>query len=280
MLYTNLMLKKLITVVFLFLSSFLLFTFRIGAKENNTSVNLSSDLPEENGEYAVLGHPELRLRVFSHPTRDNHPGKPERPSPTPTPLPVLNCTLSDPKSDAVNGVTGWHLPSEFRYYINPESVPASVGPQNLAAIADNSINVWTSQVNVNAIPAGTTTQTRARYDGQNIIAWGRSQSGTLGITYTWYYTSTGLVAESDTIMNKLYSWTWSDPQSWDGLICAYDSSYDAQNIMTHELGHWFGVDDEYGIEFENNTMYGYGDVAETKKDTLTNGDIFSVKNIY
>ena len=274
--------KILLSGIILFVST-LFFNYQAAAKVIDPSTDPSENLPEKSGVYAVPGHPELRLRVFVHPTRDNHPGKPSvKPSPTPTPPPTLNCSLTDPGSDAVNDITEWHLPSTFTYHLNTESVPVSVGSQNLGAIVGNSFNTWTSVVgnDVNIYPAGTTSQTRARYDGQNIISWGRASSGTLGVTYTWYYTGSGLVAETDTIMNKGYPWSWSDPSSWGNNYCAYSGSFDAQNIMTHELGHWFGVDDAYTADFKNNTMYGYGDVEETKKDTLTNGDITAVQNIY
>lgn len=40
------------------------------------------------------------------------------------------------------------------------------------------------------------------------------------------------------------------------------------------------VDDVYSAEFQNNTMYGYGAVTETKKNTLSTGDMLGVEAIY
>ena len=63
--------------------------------------------------------------------------------------------------------------------------------------------------------------------------------------------------------------------------CAYIESYDAQNILTHEIGHWFGLDDEYdATNYQNATMYGYGSKTEVKKNTLTDGDINGLRAIY
>ena len=108
------------------------------------------------------------------------------------------------------------------------------------------------------------------------MAWGRTSRSALAVTYTWYYTNTGEVADVDTIMNNSYPWSWGGGSA----TCAYPNSYDAQNILTHELGHWMGLDDKYTEEFINNTMYGYGSPREAKKDTLTNGDIAGLLTIY
>ncbi|MBU1132887.1 hypothetical protein KKG08_01295, partial [Patescibacteria group bacterium] len=236
------------------------------------------NLPEKAGIYVVPGRPELKLRVFVHHAKGGKPGKPQ---PTPTPTPTTVCTLEDPQSDALSGVEYWYLPNFVNYYLNVASVPSSVGSQNLYNIASDSFREWTGAIenSVTLNMAGETPLSVARLDGHNIITWGRARSGTLGVTYIWYY-STGLVAEVDTIMNKKYPWSWSNPDTWDNLICAYPDSYDAQNILTHELGHWFGVDDDYDSYHKHNTMYGYGSVMETKKNTLTNGDISAVKSKY
>ena len=76
-------------------------------------------------------------------------------------------------------------------------------------------------------------------------------------------------------MNKKFTWYWSQDKS-----CAYQNVYDAQDILTHELGHTFGLDDMYTNDYANHTMYGYGSKGEVKKDTLTIGDAQSVKILY
>ena len=92
--------------------------------------------------------------------------------------------------------------------------------------------------------------------------------------------------ELDTIMNNKFKWAWSDPATWasqPGYIsgtCAYQGVYDAQDILTHELGHWYGLDDEYATNYLYNTMFGYGYTGQTNADTLTTGDIAGIKSIY
>jgi hypothetical protein len=110
-----------------------------------------------------------------------------------------------------------------------------------------------------------------------VVTWGRTSGTALGVTYTWYNPSTGEVAEVDTVLNSKFAWSWT-PFSTDA--CVNSATYDAQNILTHEVGHWMGLNDEYTADFANNTMYGYGSKAEIKKDTLTSGDSMGLRVIY
>ncbi|MEW5805382.1 MAG: hypothetical protein AB1721_01475 [Patescibacteria group bacterium] len=240
-------------------------------------------LPEQAGIYDVPGRPDLKMRVFVYKDKLDSPlgkgsggGKPPKPSPTPDYV----CGLVDPDSSAVVGAAGWHLPSNFVYALNPGSAPGNIG-SNLSLITDNSFSVWetalSGQINLIENSAGTD-KTRASLDGENIVAWGRTQGTALAVTYIWYYPATGLAVEVDTIMNKKFVWSWTPYDSEN--ICAEANSYDAQNILTHELGHWFGLTDHYSNDYQHNTMYGYGAKAEVKKDTLTTGDAAGVNLIY
>lgn len=228
------------------------------------------DIPEQDGVYDVAGHPEMKVRVFVH----NPKVKPE-----PTVSPALVCPL-DPDSLAFIDATKWHLPSAWTYNLNLSSVPSSVGSAKLSSIAQLAFGVWSvankGKVTFNA--GSPTTVTRARFDGKNIIAWGTTSGSALAVTYTWYYPSTGLVAEVDTIMNQRVSWSWTNQAISPN--CANSNSYDSQDILTHELGHWLGLTDKYTSAYVNNTMYGYGSKGEVKKDTLTTGDIAGVNAIY
>lgn len=227
------------------------------------------DIPEQDGIYNVPGHPDMKVRVFVFKEKPAKPGKP-------SPIPTLYCPLDDPNSLALVGPTGWELPDNWTYYINPSSVPSSVGGANLAEITVKSFKVWTDVSHTSLIYGGTTSIYQKGYDGKSIIAWGRTSGSALAVTYTWYYPSTGMVAEVDTIMNLKFVWMWSGGTT----ECAYTNSYDAQNILTHELGHWFGLNDYYAADYKEATMYGYGSKMETKKNTLTTGDIDGVEAIY
>lgn len=248
----------------------------VQARENNPKIDkeISEYLPpEENGIYDIPGHPEMKVRVFVHHPKIKMDKKGENSS-------SLVCD-DDPSSDAVVSPAGWHLPNgQWVYRLNTISVPSSVGSNNFNTIAQLSFSAWQNAINskVTFVSGSPTSINRAKYDGQNIVAWGRTSGSALAVTYTWYYPNTGLVAETDTIINQKFPWSWTDQSLHP--TCGLENSYDAQNILTHEIGHWMGLNDEYANEYINNTMYGYGFKAEVKKDTLTGGDINGVKSIY
>lgn len=251
--------------VFVFFLSLILISFfaNISLAKDNTQ-----DLPEVDGTYDVPGQPHLKLKVIVH------KGKPVKPSPTPAPT----CNVSDPDSLAQDATTGWHLPSNWTYSLSMNSAPTGVR-FNLPLIAQNSFTVWSTNTGglVNFTQGADTSITKAAFDGKNIIAWNKITPSALAVTYTWFYVTSGLVVENDTIMNKIYLWSWT-PYSLNA--CVEPNSFDAEDILTHEIGHWMGLNDAYDISFADNTMYGYGNSGEIKKDTLTTGDIAGLKKIY
>lgn len=266
------MLKKIISLFPILAIAALVLSVSPVLAKNDKNSDDEWVIPEQNGTYDVPGHPNLKVRVFVH--------NPKPPKPEPTPAPALVCGLNDPDSTAVVDSAGWHLPQNWTYQLNPTSVPASVGSANLAIMAKDAFGRWTaaSGNKVNFTKGANTGVAKAGYDHKNIIAWGKAPASALGVTYTWYYTATKEVAEVDTIMNVKFPWSWTPYNSQN--LCADKNSYDAQDILTHELGHWIGLDDEYTEEYVNNTMYGYGSKGETDKDTLTTGDIAGVDAIY
>lgn len=236
------------------------------ANDIKASINIP-DPPEVDGDFDVPQKPGMRVRVFVHKEKPLH-----------TSSAALVCGLEDPDSSASVSPAGWKLPNSITYQLNQNSVPSSVGSSNLPSIVSNSFTKWSWAINnkVNFVRGSNTIVDRSRYDGRNIIAWGRLSLQNLGVTYIWYYPSTGQVAEVDTIMNRRHSWKWANQQT-----CAYSDSYDAENIMIHELGHWLGLDDEYDENlYQHNSMFGYGGKGEVKKVTLTTGDLQGAAAIY
>lgn len=227
------------------------------------------EAPEADGVYEVPNRPGLKVQVFVHKQKQKA-AKAITPS--------LVCNLSDPNSNAVIPAAGWHLVgSTWTYRLNVSSVPSSVGASDMPTIASNAFGAWQSAIGgkINLLRGADTGISRSSYDGQNVIAWGRTSSRALAVTYTWFYSSSGQVVEEDTIFNSRVAWEWSSSPN-----CAYPNYYDAQDILTHEIGHWMGLDDTYDLSYADNTMYGYGSKAEVKKNTLTSGDVAGVLAIY
>lgn len=262
-----------IVVLFILSLTFIVTSSVLAKSDKKQDVEIDGVLPEEEGVYNIKDHPNMKLRVFVYRVKS-------KPNPTPT----LACSLPDTNSNAIVNGAGWKLPATWTYRLNTSSVPSSVGSINLPLIASNAYGVWqnVAEGQVSFIKGSDTTVNKAQYDGQNIITWGRASGSSLAVSYIWY--SSGIATEVDTIMNNRFSWKWSNPDTWTttpaGTTCAYQGVYDAQNILTHELGHTMGLDDEYTDDFQDNTMYGYGSTTETKKDSLTAGDILGIQNLY
>lgn len=228
----------------------------------------NANIPERNGDYPIPGRPDLRVRVFVHEPKDVRGG-------------TQSTQTSCPDNNAGTPTTppaGWHLPDgTWTYNVNVSSVPSSVS-SNISSVVSQGFGVWSSaQGKVTLTRGDDTTVDRRGLDGKNIVAWGRTSGTALAVTYTWYYTATKEVAEVDTIMNVKFPWSWT---SYIGGKCGIANTYDAQDILTHEIGHWMGLNDTYDSIFKDNTMFGYGATAEIKKDTLSDGDKAGINLIY
>ena len=258
---------------FIFLLTILVFGSPVLAREASSApesvlAQEASTVPERDGTYdEPTAKGFVKVRVIVHRERQARGAL----------APLLACGLPDPDSTAAVPAAGWHLPSNWTYSLNVSSVPSSVGGSNLPTIASKVFSDWqgASGGNVSFSQGANTTVDRSRYDGRNIVTWGRTSGSSLGVTYIRYLTLSGLVVDVDTIMNKRVPWSWSNSDT-----CANTNTYDAENILTHEIGHWMGLDDTYSAAYVDNTMYGYGSKGEVKKNTLTTGDVAGVVAIY
>jgi hypothetical protein len=210
----------------------------------------------------------IKLKVFVH-----YP-KPGKPQPKPG--------ICDPTQNVTNtfGLAGWKRSGTVTYRVNYNSIPSTVA-QPQPAITD-SFEVWEQQTagKVNFVEGASTTLTRYKRDGVNLVAWGSvSSASAIAVTYTWYNSSTGEAVEQDVIMNSKLPWKQTYASNPDA-VCGDLNAYDVQNILTHEVGHWVGLDDLYNSVDQDLTMYGYGDKGELKKDTLARGDTLGMDAIY
>ncbi|MDI7278015.1 MAG: hypothetical protein QME94_18705 [Anaerolineae bacterium] len=230
-------------------------------------VGLSLALP------TLAARPEddtIRLRVFEHYPK----GKPAPKPPT--------CNVTD-RTSYLYGLTGWKLGTGASYYVNWSTIPGNISANAAQTAIAASFATWEAESGVQLRYAGPTSATGSKYDGQNVVVWARTRKGAIAITYTWYYASTGQVAEVDTVMNSSHPWLVDQPSvpgaSVDDSCGNYDY-YDVQNILTHEIGHWMGLDDLYSDPEEDLTMYGYGAKGELKKRTLGPGDELGIEALY
>ncbi len=217
---------------------------------------------------ATAKNEEPKLKVFVH-----YPKAPGKPVANDICAPTANDQVSD------YGLTGWHMPTAgMTYKINYKTLPASLAPTQVQSAVGNAFAAWTAADAKQIFTYGGSTSARtAKYDRTNAVLWKPVSSSAIAITYTWYYVSTGVVAESDTVFNK--SLPWSITAASAGDCGGVSGKFDVQNIATHEFGHWIGLDDLYDPTDADLTMYGYGETKELKKDSLGAGDVLGVNSI-
>lgn len=189
--------------------------------------------------------------------------------------------------DPTGGGTG------IPYYVDPGfSTRKSPGLTQAAAVSaiDAGFAAWeaASDAGLNYTNKGAIKKVAAnKLDGRNVIQWRGLNSTAIAVTYVWYYTSTGYIAEVGMIFNNNYSWAYTEPTGIDPLILYDDPDnsgvagrFDVRNIATHEAGHTIMLDDLYDPSTADLTMHGYGAYAELKKDTLGYGDVLGVQAAY
>lgn len=186
--------------------------------------------------------------------------------------------------------TGIHWPSTafpVHYTIDPAN-PNGLVAETVQATVDASFATWEdADAGGNVVVdfmgdgfASVLVNPLNTSDGNNTICWrplSSSYPGAIGITVTWYHYAgkrDKIIDECDTILNSDYPWSINIPGT-TGF-----ASFDVQNIMTHELGHWLLLGDLYSKRDSELTMYGYGSTGETKKDTLGRGDVLGINAIY
>lgn len=185
--------------------------------------------------------------------------------------------------------TGIHWPYTafpVHYTIDPTN-PSSLATSDVENAINTAFTTWSAADTTPAVvvtyqydgQATAPADPLAAADGKNTISWrslGASLPGAIAVTAIWYHKDKGnkLIDETDTILNSDLTWSVNSPGA-TGF-----SSFDVQNIATHETGHWLLLNDLYARKDSELTMYGYGDIGETKKDTLGIGDTLGINAIY
>ncbi len=179
-------------------------------------------------------------------------------------IPPNDDSTTNPHYELLN----FHWYTTINYYINPKN---KYGFSTTAVVDAITISAetWDTETAFQVFSyEGTTSRAAGKRDGYNVVSWGSYRRGVIAVTYIWY--SGTKMIETDCRMNTYYKWSLSGQAG----------KMDVQNIMTHEFGHWCGLDDLYDDADYWLTMYGYANFAETYKQTLGLGDINGLEAIY
>lgn len=174
--------------------------------------------------------------------------------------------------------------------------PWVVNPANNSGIADNTVfNIFSSSISkwedatdgvvgnglgVNVIGDGSTTSSAlladtVSPDNLNEAYFGAIEdSNTIAVTIVWGIfggpTYQRKLVEWDQIYNTIYNWSSTGEAN----------KMDLDNIITHEKGHSFGMNDLYTSYCSEQTMFGWASLGETKKGSLEIGDITGINKLY
>jgi hypothetical protein len=122
----------------------------------------------------------------------------------------------------------WPRGATIRYRINANTT--QVGNEDQAI--KNAANSWSRifPAGLRLVYAGSTSTTTYGRNGSNTLCWrNEGGNGVLARTYWWYYTSSNITIEADTVYNDYYNWSTSG------------STYDIETVTLHEMGHWVGL---------------------------------------
>jgi hypothetical protein len=105
------------------------------------------------------------------------------------------------------------------------------------------------------------TSKNPKYDHVNLVDFGSLGGGALAVNYTWY--SGKDIVEVDLRLNK-------DDYTWSNVKGVH--RYQVMNVVAHELGHQFGLDD-LGDPHGKLTMFARIGKGEMGNTTLGQGDV-------
>ncbi|MDI6820492.1 MAG: hypothetical protein QMC89_06290 [Candidatus Hodarchaeaceae archaeon] len=179
----------------------------------------------------------------------------------------------------------WDLskyPSGVPYVINPKDAIKRHGLAESAVIAEvkASLESWDAVVSVELYNGYPTVDYKAgtRLDYKNVITWKRLRPCVVAVATIWYYSATGEIVDADVGLNWAYKWSIDPDGEGTGYILT--DAFDIRNIVTHEAGHWSGLNDIYDDTYWAMTMYGYTTYGETIKISLEPGDVAGVQAVY
>ena len=110
-------------------------------------------------------------------------------------------------------------------------------------------------------------------DGVNTIGWGRvDDPDVVGEASMCLDKTQHIIRDADIVLN--ISMWWSNGPN------PRRSVYDVQEILTHEMGHWLSLTDQYSDTSSAQTMHGSADPNETRKRTPALGDVTGLQTAY
>ena len=169
----------------------------------------------------------------------------------------------------------------------------------------NAIDTWMENAKVPDVQIDVSSERgKAKRDGVNRIVAGPidipGHENDLALTMTYVDQDTGAIVESDMIINTKHRWNRIQPSRTEQVVepdtrpgssskargrekallhtTACGQRFDVQNVVTHELGHFFGLGED--VHDTEASMYYKSRPCETKKRSLSSDDLSVMNALY
>lgn len=101
--------------------------------------------------------------------------------------------------------------------------------------------------------------------------------GAVAVTVVSYHAATGAILDADIVLNGIYRFSDGSGAASDGKH-GKKKRYDLQAVLTHELGHWHGLADDY--EHPHAAMYAKTSPEDLQKRVLSEEDEQALLSLY
>jgi hypothetical protein len=181
-------------------------------------------------------------------------------------------------------ISGYHWTSKSVSYVVNANYATKYGlrSQDVVTAVQGSFGAWNGVVPNLYKYGGLNNVAKAslsKPDYKNVITWASiSDRNVVAMSIMWYRTSDRALLDCDIVMNTYYK--WGIDRDGEGNAKTLNGAFDIRDIITHEAGHWTGLNDLYSGPYLPMTMFGYSAFGETYKISVEKGDRDGVHQVY
>lgn len=165
------------------------------------------------------------------------------------------------------------------YKINSATIPSTLNKALVMGAVNNSFNTWKNDLGsyITFTFGGITTAKHSNFDNINSIYFDNIDS----LGYCWVYidAATGRIIDADICLDTLD--INGNPIPW--AIGAISGKLDVQDTLTHEVGHFIGLDDLTDATYPadaDQTLWKWGEYNDISRRSLEKGDIAGLRYLY
>jgi hypothetical protein len=245
------------------------------ATSNSSVISLGSAIDPQTGKavegYAII-HPK---KAFDH--KPNHKPGPKDNGSNPT---TSSCFTYLSNGAKWKSVEPWVVNTQNSRGLSNnvvfDTLKNGIAKWEDATDGDAANGIGANVIGSGSITTDTLVADTSSPDGKNEVYFADvSSNGAIAVTIVWGIFSGPPFARELVEWEQIY-----DDVDFDWSANGEAGKMDLDNIVTHELGHSFGLGDLYESTCLEETMFGYASEGETSKRDLNAGDITGIDQLY